>query len=162
MALARCATHANSPIGHSGSVTSRREPFSPLAFGSAGAPLVNAAKTARRPLPQHLPPETGKYPPKQIACPDCGGDLKHLGEDVPEILAYVPARFKLIRQARPKLACACCERIVQAEAPSRPIERDVAADCLYLWRRRDLFEEQARNHGVGALGRVGHKDLHMP
>ena len=71
------------------------------------------------------------------------------------------ARFKLILQARPKLACACCERFVQAEAPSRPIKRDVAADCLYLWRRRDLFEEQARNHGVGALGRVGHKDLHM-
>ena len=27
--------------------------------------------------------------------------------------------------------------------------------------RRDLFEEQARNHCVGALGRGGHKDLHM-
>ena len=27
--------------------------------------------------------------------------------------------------------------------------------------RRDLFEEQARNHGVGALGRGGHKDLYM-
>ena len=32
-------------------------------------------------------------------------------------------RFKVIRQVRPKLACAGCERIVQAQAPSRPIER---------------------------------------
>jgi transposase len=122
---------------------------------------VNAAKPARRPLPEHLPRETGKYRPKQIACPDRGGEWKHLGEDVSEILEFVPARFKLIRQLRPKLACACCERIVQAEAPSRPIERGVAADCLYLWRRRDLFKEQARNHSICAADLTGHKDLYM-
>jgi transposase len=97
----------------------------------ASASAVNvAAKPARRPLPEHLPRETRKYPPKQAACPDCGGKLKHLGEDVSEILEYVPARFKVIRQVRPKLACACCERIVQAEAPSRPIERGVAGPGL--------------------------------
>ncbi len=122
---------------------------------------MNAAKPARRPLPEHLPRESGKYPPKQIACPDRGGELKHLGEDVSKILEYVPARFKLIRQVRQKLACACCERIVQAEAPSRPIARGVAAACLHLWRRRDLFEEQARNHCIRAAGLSGHKDLYV-
>src|SRR5208282_2584468 len=66
-------------------------------------PPVNAAKPARRPLPEHLPRETRKYPPKQTACPDCGGELKHLGEDVSEMLEYVPARFKVIRHVRPKL-----------------------------------------------------------
>jgi transposase len=85
-----------------------------------------AAKPARKPLPEHLPREVRTYPPKQAACPDCGGELKHLGEDVSEILEYVPARFKVIRQVRPKLACERCERIVQAAAPSRPIERGVA------------------------------------
>src|SRR5713226_8722249 len=89
-----------------------------------------AAKPARRPLPEHLPREVRKYLPKQEACPDCGGKLKHLGEDVSEILEYMPARFKVIRQVRPKLACAGCERIVQAEAPSRPIERGVAGPGL--------------------------------
>jgi len=59
-----------------------------------------------------------KYLPKQEACPDCGGKLKHLGEDVSEILEYVPASLKVIQYIRPKLACACCDRIVQAEAPS--------------------------------------------
>ena len=77
---------------------------------------------ARRPLPEHLPRETRKYLPKQEKCPDCGGALKPLGEDVSEILEYVQVRFKVIRQVRPKLACAGCDRIVQAEAPSRPIE----------------------------------------
>src|SRR5712692_9916669 len=39
-------------------------------------------KPARRALPEHLPREVRKYPPKQEACPDCGGKLKPLGEDV--------------------------------------------------------------------------------
>src|SRR5712664_4706711 len=119
------------------------------------APTANVAKPARRPLPEHLPCETRKYPPKQTACPDCGGELKHLGEDVSEILEYVPARFKVIRQVRPKLACACCDRIVQAEAPSRPIARGVAGpgllahvlvskycDHLPLYRQSEIFARE--------------------
>jgi transposase len=121
----------------------------------APAPAANAAKPARRPLPTHLPRETRKYPPKQEACPDCGGELKHLGEDVSEMLEYVPAHFKVIRQVRPKLACACCERIVQAEAPSRPIERGVAGpgllahvlvskycDHLPLYRQSEIYARE--------------------
>jgi transposase len=119
------------------------------------APHANAAKPARRPLPEHLPRETRKYPPKQTACPDCGGELKHLGDDVSEMLEYVPARFKVIRQVRPKLACACCERIVQAEAPSRPIERGIAGagllahvlvskycDHLPLYRQSEIYARE--------------------
>jgi transposase len=41
-------------------------------------------KPARRPLPPHLPREERKIWPKQEACPDCGGKLKPLGEDVSE------------------------------------------------------------------------------
>jgi transposase len=112
-------------------------------------------KPARRPLPEHLPREVRKYLPKQDACPDCGGKLKLLGEDVSEILEYVPARFKVIRQVRPKLACACCERIVQAEAPSRPVERGVAGpgllahvlvskycDHLPLYRQSEIYARE--------------------
>lgn len=88
------------------------------------------AHPMRRPLPDHLPREVRKCLPKQEACPDCGGKLKHLGEDVSEILEYVPASFKVIRYIRPKLACADCDRIVQAEAPSRPIERGLAGPGL--------------------------------
>jgi transposase len=120
------------------------------------APDANvAAKAARKPLPEHLPREVRKYPPKQEACPDCGGKLKPLGEDVSEILEYVPARFKVIRQVRPKLACACCERIVQAQAPSRPIERGVAGpgllahvlvskycDHLPLYRQSEIYARE--------------------
>ena len=122
---------------------------------AVAAPVANAVKPARRPLPEHLPREVRKYPPKQKACPDCGGELKHLGEDVSEMLEYVPAQFKVIRQVRPKLACACCERIVQAEAPSRPIERGIAGpgllahvlvskycDHLPLYRQSEIYARE--------------------
>jgi transposase len=56
--------------------------------------------------------------------------LRPLGEDVSEVLEYVPARFKVMRYVRPKLSCASCERIVQAPAPSRPIERGLAGPGL--------------------------------
>jgi transposase len=47
------------------------------------APVASVTvKPVRRPLPDHLPREVRKYLPKQAACPDCGGELKHLGEDV--------------------------------------------------------------------------------
>src|ERR1700688_5025196 len=114
-----------------------------------------AARPARRPLPAHLPREVRTYLPKQEACPDCGGKLKHLGEDVSEMLEIESIHFKVIRQVRPKLACACCERIVQAEAPSRPIARGIAGpgllahvlvskycDHLPLYRQSEIYARE--------------------
>ena len=116
-------------------------------------PEVTPAKPARRPLPADLPRETKTYAPKQTCCPDCGGELRHLGEDISEILEYVPARFKVIRQVRPKLSCSSCDRIVQAPAPSRPIDLGLAgpgllahvlvakySDHLPLYRQSAIYE----------------------
>jgi hypothetical protein len=65
----------------------------------------------------------------------------------------VPARFKVIRIVRPKLSCANCEHIVQAPAPSRPIDRGLAgpgllahvlvskfSDHLPLYRQAEIYE----------------------
>jgi len=60
-----------------------------------------------------LPREIQTHPPQQDACPDCGGTLDLLGEDVSEMLEYVPARFKVIRIVRPKLNCTKCDVIAQ-------------------------------------------------
>ena len=43
---------------------------------------------------------------------------------------FVPASFRVIRHVRPKLACGCCDAIVQSPAPSRPIERGIAGPGL--------------------------------
>jgi transposase len=106
----------------------RRRKETTTTQGSTGSTTV--VRPARRPFPDHLPREVRKCLPKHEACPDCGGKLKHLGEDISEILEYVPASLKVIQYVRPKLACAGCDRIVQAEAPSRPIERGLAGPGL--------------------------------
>jgi transposase len=91
---------------------------------------ASVARSGRRPLPAHLPRETRAYLPEQECCPDCGGKLKQLGEDVSEVLEIEPLRFKVIRQVRAKLACVGCDKILQADAPSRPIERGIAGPGL--------------------------------
>jgi len=87
-------------------------------------------KPVRRPLPDHLPRQTETHQPEQESCAGCGGELRKLGEDISEMLEYVPARFKVIRHVRPKLSCTKCDVIVQAEAPSRPIARGLAGPGL--------------------------------
>jgi transposase len=89
-----------------------------------------AVKPTRRALPDHLPRQTRRHEPKETVCPQCQGELRKLGEDVSEMLEYVPASFVVIRHVRTKLSCTKCDCIVQAEAPSRPIERGVAGPGL--------------------------------
>jgi transposase len=101
-----------------------------LGIASTHRPAPAAAsKPVRRPLPDHLPREEITHT-VSCTCPACGGELRRLGEDVAEILEYVPARFKVIRHVRPKMSCARCQTIVQAPAPSRPIERGLAGPAL--------------------------------
>jgi transposase len=49
--------------------------------------------------------------------------MRKLGEDISELLDFIPGYFKVIRHVRPKLSCAHCARVIQLPAPSRPLER---------------------------------------
>ena len=118
------------------------------------APKQPAQKPVRRPLPEQLPREQIVHQ-TPCSCPDCGGQLRALGEDVSEMLEYVPSRFKVIRHVRPKLSCGVCQKIVQSAAPSRPIERGLAGpgllahvlvskycDHLPLYRQSQIFARE--------------------
>jgi transposase len=107
---------------------------------------------ARRPLPDHLARTTVTCG-TACSCPHCGGALRPLGEDVTEVLDYVPASFRVIRHIRPKFSCRVCERIAQAPAPDLPIRRGRAsagllahvlvakfADHLPLYRQSEIYE----------------------
>jgi len=99
------------------------------------SPAANDAATEKRSrkrklFPETLPRETVTHTPEATCCPECGGHFKPLGEDVSEMLEYVPASFKVVRHVRPKLACAQCDHIAQADAPSRPIPRGIAGPAL--------------------------------
>ena len=95
---------------------------------------VRRRRSGRRALPAHLPRETVMHPHPSVAngcaCPDCGGRLRCLGQDVAEMLEYVPGYFKVLRHVREKHSCVRCSRIVQAGAPSRPIERGLPGPAL--------------------------------
>ncbi len=87
-------------------------------------------RSDRKPLPDHLPREIVTYTPEGDCCSACGGQLRQFGEDISEQLEYVPDSFKVIRHVRPKFSCKGCDRIVEAPAASRPIERGLAGPGL--------------------------------
>ena len=121
----------------------------------AASIAIVAAKTARKPLPEHLPREVQTYPPKQKACPDCGGALKSLGEDV---LKFWSTCRRV--QSDPASATEAGLHLLQgrsvpAKAPSRPIERGMAGpgllahvlvskycDHLPLYRQSEIYERE--------------------
>jgi len=91
-----------------------------------------AIKPVRKTLPAQLPrePHVHEPPSGQCNCPKCGGTLRAMGEDVSEVLEYVPEHWKVHRHVRPKYSCGSCETVIQAAAPSRPIERSYAGPGL--------------------------------
>lgn len=85
--------------------------------------------TEPRPKRQHSP----KPPPEhlerreEVLLPDetCayGGSLRQVGADITKELQDIPGRFFVNKIVRPRMACKDCENFVQANLPSRPIER---------------------------------------
>ncbi len=113
-----------------------------------------ARQHSRKPLPDHLDRHEEVLSPGE-ECGRCGGALKTLGEDVTEELEYVPGRFVVNRIIRPRMACSCCEVIVQSPLPSRPIERgrpgpgllahvlvSKYADHLPLYRQSQIYARE--------------------
>jgi len=118
------------------------------------APKPAPIKPVRRALPAHLPREDVVHA-TACTCPACGGTLRRLGEDVSEMIEYVPGRYKVVRHVRPKFSCGACQKIVQASAPSRPIARGLAgpaflahvlvskyADHLPLYRQSQIYARE--------------------
>ena len=115
---------------------------------AAMAPVI---PPLRRSLPAHLPRQSIEHT-LSCTCSACGSDMTKIGEDVSEMLEYVPASFKVIRHVRPKLRCPQCEAIVQSPTPSRPIDRGLPgpgllahvlvgkyADHLPLYRQSEIY-----------------------
>ncbi len=99
---------------------------------AAVTPASAPGKPTRQALPADLPRESHRHEPNTgtCNCPQCGGSLRAIGEDVSEVLEYVPEHWKVHRHVRPKYSCTSCERLVQANAPARPIERGYAGPGL--------------------------------
>jgi len=131
----------------------------------AQAPAARVARQERQPLPDHVPRETKEHMPADEQCPDCGGVWQRLGENVSEVLELVPARLRVVRHVRPRLACTCCDRMAQAAAPSRPIARSYAGpallahimtskyqDHLPLYRQAQIYAREGVQLSESTLG----------
>lgn len=90
---------------------------------ATATPRAQRESVGRKPLPDHLEREERVHLPASDGCPDCGGLLKPLDEEVAEQLEYVRAHFRMIRHRRPELACVCCDRIVRAASQARRCSR---------------------------------------
>ena len=121
----------------------------PLALDDLSGTPVEAAKlptpaNANRPprpkaarniggLPAHLPRVDITIEPERKACPCCQGKLHVIGEDVSEMLDVVPAVLRVKRIHRPRYGCRSCEgAVVQAKAPSRPVDGGLPTPALLV------------------------------
>jgi transposase len=86
-------------------------------------------KSERRSLPAHLPSREVLHEPS-CTCPTCGGEMRKVGEDVTQILDYIPGHFEVVRHIRPAFSCRRCETMAQSPMPSLPIERGQAGPGL--------------------------------
>jgi len=125
---------------------------------NAAPPPPERARPRRKPLPGHLPRRDVVHQPADnaaCACPACGGKMAQLGEDITEVLDYVPGHFEVIRHVRPKYACAACDAITQAPAPALPTPRGRATpamlahllvakycDSLPLYRQAEIYARE--------------------
>ncbi|SPJ26383.1 hypothetical protein PAA8504_04241 [Palleronia abyssalis] len=115
-------------------------------------PATTEAKSRRRPRVSDETPRERRELDPGTCCPECGGDLRVVGEDVSELLDMIAAQMKVVQIARVKKSCRRCERIVQAAAPSRPIPGSMAGpgllaqvlvskfdDHLPLYRQSEIY-----------------------
>lgn len=120
-----------------------------------------------RALPSHLRREVRTHLPEHSKCPCCKGELRKLGEDVSEMLEYMPASFFVIRHVRPKMSCRKCSCVVQAQAPQRVIDRGLPgpgllahvittkfADHTPLYRQSQIFAREGVELDRSILARL--------
>ena len=136
--LVAVAEEDDAPIDEGQSEPSPEKPSAPVL---RRRPRVSDATLRER---RELDPGT--------CCPDCGGYLRVVGEDVSELLDMIAAQMKVIQIARIKKSCRRCEKMVQEPAPSRPIPGSMAGpnllahilvskfdDHLPLYRQHEIF-----------------------
>ncbi len=95
----------------------------------------------RRPrVSDNTPRERREFDPG-ASCPECGGELRTVGEDVSDMIDMIFAQLKVIEIARLKKSCRCCEKMVQVPAPSRPIPGSMAGAGLLAYILVSKFDD---------------------
>ena len=121
-----------------------------------GEPKATAQmKRPHKAFPASLEREPVRTEPDSTACSCCGQVMKHIGDDVTEVLDVKPVTYTVKQLVRPKYACKACNTISQAPAQPRVIDRgagsaaliaqvivDKYCDHLPLYRQSQRFERE--------------------
>lgn len=108
---------------------------------AASAEATPEPRPSRRPRVSADTPRQRHELDPGSTCPECGGELRLVGEDVSEILEMITAKLQVIEVARPKKSCRCCEKMVQVPAPSRPIPGSMAGGSLLAYVLISKFDD---------------------
>ena len=144
---------------------------------ASSRPVSARAKPVRRPLPGPLPREAAEHPAPDACLAQiasrfrraCGGSLCPLGEDVTEVLDWVPGRFRVVRSGScamsgPNARAACARRSAKrrlcrsaAAAPAPGCSRtcwwgSVPTPCLCVARPRSQPQTLRVSAGPGRHG----------
>lgn len=122
----------------------------------------------RNPLPESLEREIVEHvlTEAQRICPCCDKPMRHIGDEVSEVLEHKPARFYVQLHRRAKYACGTCKSgVVTTPAPNKVFERakvgpallagvivDKYADHLPINRQAARFERESVPIAESTLG----------
>ena len=94
---------------------------------AAAATPEKGKPVRRKSFPEHFERIDNRIEPEGCACPHCGGAMSELGKpDVAEVIETKTVSFIVKRHIRPKRRCPTCSTVVQAPAPSRPLQKSFA------------------------------------
>jgi len=109
----------------------------------------------RAPLPADFPRQIVEHQAGPCSA-GCSGPGVQIDEAVTEVLDYIPARFRVIRHVRPRVACRTCEQIRQAPAVALPLPKVMASSALLAHLVVSRFvDHQPWNRQSAILRRVG-------
>jgi len=112
----------------------------------------------RVPLPAHFPRQTVDHQPSPCST-GCNGSSVQIDEAVTEVFDYVPARFRVLRDVRPRLSCRSCEQIRQAPAIDLPLPKVMASSALLAHPVVCRFVDHQPWHRQSVIFR--HVELHI-
>jgi transposase len=136
----------------------------PLPAPEDAPPAPQAASAAPKPKGHGRQPLPGSLARRRVVfdlseqerhCPQCQGELQHIGEEISERLEFVPASFYVIQEACQKYACPKGCTVVTADKPMQPIEKGLPGagllaqvavskygDHLPLHRQQEIYQRQ--------------------
>ena len=113
----------------------------------------------RRKLPSHLPREPYQHRPQEAdePCPECGKQRRKIGEEISEVLEYLPASLVVHEHHREKWGCpdGCCKIAIAPPAP-RPVDKGLCGFGLMAFILTSKYADHLPlNRQVGMLTRQG-------